>query len=357
MARVVVSWSSPRRRFELSAPAEIHDLEAARSQLRQGMLLCALLPFDGAERISAAVGFPRSVSSVVDPAEQRAPAEVRHLGSSTGRGAFQAAIHEAISRIEDGSIEKVVLARHVDLTSSEPWAVRDVLARLRSRGRTARFSYSQGNHTIIGASPELLVSHDGTEICSVPLAGSRARPPRPADRSNTINALERSAKDNHEHQVVVDAVHETLRPLGPVRQRRGVVQTTDSLHLMTELRVRPVAPVRSLDIARRLHPTPAICGTPRSAAKDLLRELEDRDRGYFSGVVGWEAADGTGEWWLVIRSAELAGRSATASAGVGIVRGSDPAAELAETDHKLRPMLRALGVSDIPSLDRRTEEP
>ena len=91
-----------------------------------------------------------------------------------------------------------------------------------------------------------------------------------------------------------------------------------------------------------LHPTPAVGGTPRAAALDLIARLERRDRGRYAGPVGWVDAAGDGEWAVALRGGEIHGRTAVLRAGAGIVAGSDPDAEWAETEAKLEPMLRAL---------------
>ena len=114
-------------------------------------------------------------------------------------------------------------------------------------------------------------------------------------------------------------------------------------HLATPIRGRLAAPAPSaLELARRLHPTPAVGGTPRAAALDAIRALEGFDRGRYAGPVGWVDARGDGEWAIALRGAELDGARARLVAGAGIVAGSDPDAEWAETQAKLEPMLRAL---------------
>lgn len=309
-----------------------------------GTLLCGLVPFDPRSPASVLVGRPRPLAPFGSTAPVRIPSTVRILTSSTPRRVFLEAVLRTTEHIRHTGLEKVVLARHVDLMAEEPWMVRDILERLPRRGRAARFAVRAGSMSVVGVSPELLVSHDGAEIRSTPLAGSRARPSHAAGIARTTAELLRSPKDRHEHRLVVDPILKTFSMLGPVRRRKRVLRTSDSLHLMTDLRVSAVdTGIRALDLARQLHPTAAVCGTPTDAAMDVIRASEDRQRGYFTGIVGWEAPDGTGEWWLVIRSALVDGRSATVSAGAGIVDGSDPRAEFTETEHKMRPMLRALG--------------
>nr|BFE82385.1 hypothetical protein GCM10020093_049860 [Planobispora longispora] len=205
-----------------------------------------------------------------------------------------------------------------------------------------------GGRTLIGASPELLVSRRGRTVISNPLAGSAARSADPAEDRRRAAALAASAKDLHEHRLVVEAVADALAPYCAdldVPNGPELTSTETMWHLSTRVTgvLRdPDTPV--LALAAALHPTPAVCGTPRLRARRAIEELEPFDRGFYTGLVGWTDAAGDGEWAVTIRCAEAAGRMLRLYAGAGIVPGSDPDKELAETSAKFRTMLRALGV-------------
>jgi len=338
-------WRSASEDFELSRASSFTDLSEARRAVQRhtGSLLCAVVPFARDSRPWAWVGTPTPVR----PAPPRVGRTTWALPSSTIDGDYCDAVQTAVARIESGGLEKVVLARHLDIAASSAWRASEVVDALGRSESSAVFSIRTDHEDIVGASPEVLVRHVGSDLLSVPLAGSR---PRPADASacrELIEELGNSAKDQSEHQIVVDAVRSVLGHHGPVEERRGIMTTSDSLHLMTELRTTPMTAVRSLDVAMTLHPTPAICGAPMDDARRAINDLEDRPRGAFTGFVGWETAGGSGEWRLVIRSASLRGRRATVSAGAGIVADSIPTEELLETRHKMLPMLRALGALEL----------
>jgi isochorismate synthase len=199
---------------------------------------------------------------------------------------------------------------------------------------------------IVGASPELLVSRFGREVRANPLAGSAARSGDPdEDRENGARLLA-SAKDHEEHAIVVDAIAQTLRPScrelswdpEPV-----LLETPNVWHLSTRFRglLREPSP-SALELARALHPTPAVAGEPRDAALEAIAEREPFDRGAYAGPVGWVDASGDGEWAIALRCAELRGERATLYAGAGIVAGSRPDAEVDETERKFRAFLDAL---------------
>lgn len=147
--------------------------------------------------------------------------------------------------------------------------------------------------------------------------------------------------------MVVDAVHQAMAPYCSsvaVPQRPTLVRTATMWHLSTTVTgVLERPDTSALEVARTLHPTPAVCGTPTGTARRVIRETEPFDRGFFTGMVGWEDADGDGEWVVTIRCAEAEGRSLRLYAGAGIVAASDPAAETAETAAKFRTFLDAVG--------------
>ena len=166
-------------------------------------------------------------------------------------------------------------------------------------------------------------------------------------KCSSVATLAASTKDGLEHRLVIDAVVEGMRHCGvDVTTVRGpeVVRLATVLHLATTIAgtVDTRSASSALDLALRLHPTPAVAGAPRETALAMLRRLESFDRGCYAGPVGWVDADGDGEWAVALRCAELDGTTARLVAGAGVVAGSDPDAEWAETQAKLEPMLRVL---------------
>ncbi|MBI4729709.1 MAG: isochorismate synthase [Acidobacteria bacterium] len=267
-------------------------------------------------------------------------------------GAFASAVEAARELIRRGALQKVVLARSLVVESEDPFDARSLVARLRAAD-PACYSFAVGRTvepapaTIVGASPELLVSRRGAVVRANPLAGTAARDPDPARDAEAARALLASRKDRAEHAFVVEAARDALAPVCDrldVQAEPSLLATSAVWHLSTEIRGRLRDPAPSaLALAALLHPTPAVCGTPTGAALAAIREMEVIDRGLYAGLVGWVDASGDGEWAVGLRCAELGGRAARLFAGAGIVAGSEPAAEVAETEAKFRPLLRALG--------------
>lgn len=264
---------------------------------------------------------------------------------------YGAGVAEAVRRLRAGELSKVVLARTLELTSPRPLDLPAVLQRLARRdpgGYTFAVPSGEGR-TLIGASPELLLSRRGTAVLANPLAGSVPRSEDLGEDVRRAAALLESPKDLHEHAVVVDAIRTALAPYCrtlDVPARPTLVRTAAMWHLATTIAGELADPaVSALELATALHPTPAVCGTPTPVARRVIGEVEPFDRGLYTGMVGWGDADGDGEWVVTIRCAEAEGRTLRVYAGAGVVEQSRPEAELAETSAKFRTFLDAAGVS------------
>ena len=255
------------------------------------------------------------------------------------------AVATARDAVRAGDLTKAVIARPIVVTASTPIDVHAVLRRLRaSFGSSYRYSIDG----FIGASPELLVELDGPIVRSHPLAGTA---PRTGDVDNdAVIAAEliASTKNQIEHRVVIDVVHDTLLPWASYldwEPEPSIVAVANVQHLGTRMEGMLSQPGPSvIELVRALSPTPALGGHPRDAAIELIERVEGFERGRYGGAVGWVDAAGNGTWAVTIRCAELSadGRTARLLAGGGIVADSDPLAELAETQAKFQAMLSAL---------------
>jgi isochorismate synthase len=257
--------------------------------------------------------------------------------------AFRAAVATGRDAVRAGRLTKVVLARDVLVEADRPLDVHGILLRLKaSFGSSYRYSVEG----FVGASPELLVERQDRTVRSHPLAGTAPRTGDPATDARLAAQLIASTKDQVEHRVVIEVVNDTLLPYCSYldwEPEPSIVTVANVQHLGTAVEGRLSAPPPNvLELVRALQPTPALGGHPRADALALIDELEGWDRGRYGGAVGWVDADGNGTWAVAIRCAEIRGRSARLFAGVGVVAGSDPDAELAETQAKLQAMLSAL---------------
>jgi menaquinone-specific isochorismate synthase len=244
-------------------------------------------------------------------------------------------------------LRKVVLARDLYATATRPIDARALVDRL-ARRYPGCFTFACDG--LVGATPELLISRDGWRVSSLVLAGTTPRGATPAEDSELARALLGSAKENEEHQYAAASLRDSLAPLCQamyVAPQPELIRLANLQHLGTRVRGTLNSTERSaLALAAAVHPTAAVGGTPTDAAVELIRELESMDRERYAGPVGWVDADGNGEWCIALRCAQLDGNRARLFAGCGIVAGSDPAAELAETITKLRPMRSALEQTD-----------
>ena len=262
-------------------------------------------------------------------------------------GQFTDGVRRALAAIEAGRASKVVLARHVVASFDAPLDVADTLRRLRALEPDATvYCVVEPTGAFVGASPELLVSRRAMHVESRPLAGTVGLGGDPEADAAAMARLSASSKEADEHRQVVDDIVDVLahycegRPLavGP-----SVARLRSVAHLATKITGTLASPTDALALARALHPTPAVAGTPTAVAIDLLAELEPGGRGRYAGPVGWMDARGDGDFVVAIRGATLEEQQATVFAGAGIVAGSDPDQELAETTLKLETALAALG--------------
>jgi menaquinone-specific isochorismate synthase len=261
-----------------------------------------------------------------------------------GREVWTDSVRRILATIDAGEVRKVVLARQVVVEAGGPFDRRVILDRLR-RTHPSCFTYAAGD--FVGASPELLIRRRGDEVDSCPMAGTVRRGDTPEEDEALVAGLRRSVKEAEEHRLLVEAVVAALAPVcaaPPIAGDPGVVRFPTVSHLATRVSgvLREPAP-SALALAGLLHPTPAVGGLPRAEALAAIAALEGFDRGLYAGPVGWVDANGDGEWAVALRGAHLDGPRARLVAGAGIVAGSDPDAEWAETEAKLRPMLAAVG--------------
>lgn len=263
-------------------------------------------------------------------------------------------VRSLVNDIRDGSAQKVVLARALELRAPapiDPLALLDALVSKDPLGNgfLADLSDARPGQYLIGASPELLVRRRGSSVTCHPFAGTAARSADPEQDSRIAETLRASAKDQAEHRFVVDEIRGVLEPLctSIEHPRHPQLSSTPQLwHLGTPISGTLRDPsTTALELALALHPTAAVAGIPRAAAMDAIARIEG-PRGFYAGAVGWTDEAGDGDWMVAIRCLELAadGLSAVAMAGGGIVAASDPDAELAETTAKFRTVLSAFGL-------------
>ena len=279
---------------------------------------------------------------LLDPA----PSGRFHIASVCPPEHYEAAVARAVERIRAGDFAKIVLAREVAVHAPAPHDAAAVFGVLRAAFESCYvFCAGRGDAAFVGASPELLVRREGLRASSVALAGSTRRSADPAVDDHLGEQLMRSDKDREEQLIVVHRIARALRRhavwvTAPDEPR--IVKVANIQHLATPIRAQLTHPHSAIELAGLLHPTPAVGGEPHAVAAPQIPALEGLDRGWYAGPVGWTDANEDGEFCVALRCALLRGRAARLYAGVGVVRDSDPAAELAETEVKLEALLPVL---------------
>jgi isochorismate synthase len=332
------------------APASLHVPEVALARRGDEVLLtvAALATADDTadgllERAERRLASLRSAPlPLLDPS----PTGRYTVAATTPPEHYEGAVARAVERIRAGDLEKIVLAREVQVHAPAAHDVAAVFGVLRE-GFPSCFCFcaGRGDDAFVAASPELLIRRDGMRASTLALAGSTRRSADPSVDDHLGEGLLRSDKDRREQAIVVRRIERALRPHSvwvTAAPEPVIVKMANIQHLASPIRAQLRKPIGAIRLAGLLHPTPAVGGEPWDVAEPLIPALEGMDRGWYAGPIGWTDTNEDGEFCVALRCALLSGRVARLYAGVGVVRDSDPAAELAETDVKLGALLPVL---------------
>ena len=307
----------------LASPDDVPDQLRLRLHARLGELRARPLP-------------------LLDPS----PAGRYQVASAMPPEHFEAAVARAVERICAGELQKVVLAREVQVHAPAPYDPAALLGVLRDEFASCFvLCAGRGDAALVAASPELLVRREGHRVSTLALAGSTRRSADPAVDEHLGEQLLRDANYREEHAIVARRIERMLRPYAiwvAAAPEPTLARIANIQHLATPIRAQLATPLDALELAGMMHPTPAVGGEPLERAAPLIPALEGLDRGWYAGPVGWTDAAGDGEFCVALRCALLRGDVARCYAGNGIVGRSDPERELAETEIKLQALLPLL---------------
>jgi isochorismate synthase len=330
----------------LTRRAPRRDRGDARAEVR--LTLAAMAhPDDLAEELMARL--ERRLAELRDaplPLLDPAPAGRYQVASAMPPEHYEAAVASAVRLIEQGALEKVVLAREVQVHAPRAYDPAAVFGVLRDAFPSCFvFCAGRGDATLVAASPELLVRREGHRVSTLALAGSTRRSADPAVDDHLGEQMLRDESYREEHAIVARRIERALRPHAvwvAAAPEPELVRIANIQHLATPIRAQLADPIETLKLVGLMHPTPAVGGEPAEPALRQIPALEGLDRGWYSGPVGWTDGAGDGEFCVALRCALLRGGVARCYAGNGIVRDSDPTKELAETEIKLQALLPLL---------------
>jgi menaquinone-specific isochorismate synthase len=271
-----------------------------------------------------------------------APSNVEIQEGTIPENAWRTVVESALTRIESGDLDKVVLARDLIIDTSTEIDVRYILRQL---SRTFDDCWTYYVDGLVGATPEMLVRKRGVNVISRVLAGTIAQSRDQEQNAQLQAKLLASDKDQQEHDYAVESVAAALAlhctdlniPNAPT-----ILRLANVAHLSTEITAVVADDSPALLLAGSLHPTAAVCGTPTERARNLIAEIEGMDRGRYAGPVGWIDGKGDGDLGLAIRCAQVSGKTLRLFAGCGVVAGSTAELELAESESKFKAILNAL---------------
>ncbi|MDQ1059804.1 menaquinone-specific isochorismate synthase [Arthrobacter globiformis] len=293
-------------------------------------------------------------AAVVLPDRASLPDRATLKTGSLSEEGWMDAVTAGVAEIRTGKLEKLVLARDIVATVPEGVNAAEVLRQLAGRYREC---WTYGVDGLVGATPEMLIQVEGRTAQARVLAGTLDRRDAVGEAGLPLDYAERvlagSEKQRHEHEIAIQSLTTQLAPFSEAMNAHDepfILELPNVWHLASDVKAE-LAEVEGhvptcLALINALHPTAAVCGTPTQVAGALIRKLEHLDRGPYAGPVGWLDAAGNGEWGIALRGAVIESPTTVRLyAGCGIVEGSQPEAELAETWAKFRPMLEALGIS------------
>lgn len=327
-------------------------LQQARSAGIEHPMVVGAIPFDPSE--ASCLFVPEHAYWVTkgdgEADQPRALPVLKHQKNIPEEQGFKRAVEQAIISFRGGEVRKAVLSVQRELVFASDVDVPTMQSKLHAQNPTGYHfcvPMSDGG-TLVGVSPELLIQKEGSQLVSNPLAGSARR--MPDHQADQLNAhwLKGSKKDHYEHRLVIEDITARLEQFCrrlDVPATPSLISTAALWHLSTRIEGELHDPtITALQLACRLHPTPAVCGFPTERARHLIRAIEPYERGLFTGMVGWCDADGNGEWVVTIRCGTVHRNTVRLFAGAGIVEASCPDTEWTEVQTKLGTMLRACGL-------------
>jgi menaquinone-specific isochorismate synthase len=273
------------------------------------------------------------------------PGEFTYSDGSISTDAWKDRVAQTIIRIEKTGVDKVVLARDLVATTSADIDARPILTKLAAEYPSTWTFAVDG---LVGATPELLLRLSKGMVTSRVLAGTIPKTGEDAKDLALAASLARSSKDLEEHEYAVRSVADALEPFCSstnVPESPYVLHLANVMHLATDVTgalIKSKQRVDAFSLLNSLHPSAAVCGTPRNIAFDIIDEIEGMNRGRYAGPVGWIDASGDGELGIALRTGQISGNEIRIYAGCGIVAGSNPEKELEESAAKMIPMRSAL---------------
>lgn len=329
------------------------QITADDGELTEAGALAALEGWLESTAASSGASAPGAVHAEAGTAVELSEPATLETGSLSEED-WMAAVAAGVAEIRTGRLEKLVLARDVVATVPEGVNAAEVLRQLAVRYREC---WTYGVDGLVGATPEMLIQVEGRTAQARVLAGTLDRRDAVGEAGLPLDYAERvlagSEKQRHEHEIAIQSLTTQLAPFSEAMNAHSepfILELPNVWHLASDVKaelteVEGHVPT-CLALINALHPTAAVCGTPTQVAGALIRKLEHLDRGPYAGPVGWLDAAGNGEWGIALRGAVIESpNTVRLYAGCGIVEGSHPEAELAETWAKFRPMLESLGIS------------
>ncbi len=301
----------------------------------------------GLSRSKLAEKFSKKLDSVFNTDKPASASDARITNSDglspKDKKKWKQIINQALEKIQEGEINKIVLSRKVDIVLSGEMNLTESLDKLRKDyPKCCVFAFHKGGSTFFGATPELLAKVQNQKIEIDAIAGSIKRSESNDEDSKLESDLLKSEKNLNEHNYVLNHLKDVLKNISKnisFDNQPSIRKLKNIQHLSTKISAELKEDISLMNVLKELHPTPAVCGYPKEQALNLIKKIENQKRGLYSGIIGWFNHNNEGEFAVSIRSAVTKGNKLSAYAGGGIVEGSEPDSEFEETEMKFKPIL------------------
>jgi anthranilate synthase component 1 len=271
---------------------------------------------------------------------------VDDLVAERGRKDFEEGVRAVKGRITNGETFQTVLSRR--LSCRYRGDLLNLYQSLRALNPSPyMFFLDFGERTVLGSSPETLLTVRGREATTYPIAGTRPLGQNATDRKRFREDLLQDEKERAEHAMLVDLARNDLSRVCTggsvsVPEYMRVEEFSHVQHIVSKVQGTLREGCSSVEALQAVFPAGTVSGAPKPRAMEIIGEVEGSSRGPYAGGVGYVSFNGNLDSAITIRSAFASNGKLYFQSGAGIVADSDPSREFDETEHKLGAMKEAL---------------
>ncbi len=337
----VLVFDNVRQTLKIIANVALDEFGSTREAYRTAL--------EKIDEVATRLHGPVPLPSLGEAAAAANPGSDLRIVSNLTREAYMANVTRAKEYIAAGDIIQVVPSQRFEAPlSAHPF---NIYRSLRTINPSPYMFYLKlGDHTLVGASPEVMVRLEGREITLRPIAGTRPRGAGEAEDRELERELLADPKERAEHVMLVDLGRNDVGRVAKigsveVSELMVVERYSHVMHIVSNVRGQLDDGFDAFDAFRATFPQGTVSGAPKIRAMEIIDELESVRRGVYAGAVGYFSYTGNMDTAIALRTLLVRNNRVYIQAGGGVVADSDPAAEYEESVNKARAMVRALSAA------------